>query len=97
MFSADRRYQKLNPTWRDTTLMETLIETLRPFSVLTDAMSAEKTITISSLYPLLNHIKRLSVTGGDEPEAESESASSGACGSLAKEIKSDIWAYVNQR
>lgn len=50
---ADRKYQKLVPTWETVCAMEMFVETLKPFSAVTDSMSMEKTVGICSLLPLL--------------------------------------------
>ena len=49
----------MNPTWEDIAMMETFLAALSPFSELTDVMCGEKAVTISSVYPLLMHIKKV--------------------------------------
>ena len=85
----------MNPTWRDTSLMETLVNVLGPFHKLTDAISAEKSVTISSLHPLLQHVKQLCQVAADGDTEQSEESSTSE--NISKALKTDIWEYINTR
>ncbi|XP_019854816.1 PREDICTED: zinc finger BED domain-containing protein 1-like [Amphimedon queenslandica] len=53
----DRKTTHLIPNWQDLDVMESLDEVLSPLAEFTNILSSEKLVTISSLKPLLHHLK----------------------------------------
>ena len=49
VFSNDRKTLHLIPSWQDIDLLESLDKTLSPFADLTDILSWEKYVTMSSM------------------------------------------------
>lgn len=44
-------------TWQDIAVLEAVRDGLKPVAVFTDVLSAENYVTVSSLLPMLLHIK----------------------------------------
>ena len=65
IFMDDRKYRDLTLNWQDAALIDVLLKCLEGFSVLTDSLSGEKAVTISSSIPMLRHIHQLCQTGDD--------------------------------
>lgn len=66
--------------------MACIEETLRPFVDLTDGLSGEKMVTVSSVIPMLNHVRSLCTPGdGDDASA------------LTWNVRKDIWEYIGER
>lgn len=87
---ADRKFAKHNPTWENLQYIEMLIETLRPFSALTDALSNSKSVTISKVWPMVQLIKRAC-------QQDIECDVSDDCRTVSKEIRTSVWEYVDSR
>ncbi|KAL6466082.1 hypothetical protein MHYP_G00262150 [Metynnis hypsauchen] len=51
----DRRSQHLNPTWQDVKVLESVNAVLKKAADFTDALSSEKTVTASSVKPVLEY------------------------------------------
>ena len=66
IFMDDRKYRDLTLNWQDAALIDVLLKCLEGFSVLTDSLSGEKAVTISSSIPMLRHIHQLCQTADDE-------------------------------
>lgn len=84
----------MNLSVQSVSLMEKFVESLKPFSSLTDALSGEKTVTISCIYPLLKHIKDICTEdyGDEEDHGDEEDLRA-----LSSEIRTFIWNYVKER
>lgn len=87
---ADRKYAEMTPSFDTLLMMEMFVQTLAPFHLLTDAMSAEKSVSVSSMWKLLSHIKQVCNTeiSGDIPENMK---------AIATTIRSAIWKYIDER
>ena len=70
--------------------METFLHTLEPFRTLTDALSSSKSISISNVQPMLDHIESQcnEEIAADVPED---------CKALSSEMRSKIWNYIDSR
>ena len=85
VLASDSKASHLIPTWQDFDVIESVLAALRPLVELTDVLSAEKSITISAVRPLLTRL-----TGSILKEVESDS-------SLTKEIKYTISSDLESR
>ena len=56
VLSNDRKTSHLVPSWQDIDVLESLDKALSPLADLTDILSGEKYVTISSVKPLLHHM-----------------------------------------
>lgn len=56
VLASDRKVSHLIPTWQDFDVIDSAIAALGPLGELTDALSAEKNITISAVRPLLTRL-----------------------------------------
>ena len=56
VLASDRKATHLIPTWQDFDVIESVIAALKPFEEFTDVLSAENSITISAIGPLLKRI-----------------------------------------
>lgn len=68
----DRRYRDLSLNWQQASLIDAVLKCLDGFHTLTDLLSGEKDVTISSAIPMLRHIGRLVDTEGDVDESVKE-------------------------
>ena len=57
VLSSDRKTTHLIPTWQDTEVLESLSKALSPVAELTDLLSGEEHITISSIIPILHNLR----------------------------------------
>lgn len=58
VFADDKSRRTLpNVTWQDIAVLEAVRDGLKPIAEFTDVLSAEKYVTVSSLLPMLLHIK----------------------------------------
>lgn len=62
----DRKYRDLSISWQQAALIDVLLSCLHGFNILTDSLSGEKEVTISSAVPLLRHIDSLCSTEVEE-------------------------------
>ena len=46
----------LSPSWQDQDVLQSIADALKGLKTMTDALSAEKCVTISAVKPLLNHL-----------------------------------------
>ena len=58
VLASDRKVSHLIPTWQDFDVIDSVIAALGPLGELTDALSAEKNITISAVRPLLTRLSQ---------------------------------------
>ncbi len=58
VLATDRKASHLIPTWQDFEVIDSVIDAIGPLGELTDALSAEKNITISAVRPLLTRLSR---------------------------------------
>ena len=56
VLANDRKNWHHMPTDQEVSVLETVVSVLSPLSILTDALSGEKHLTISVVHPLLRHI-----------------------------------------
>ena len=56
VLSSERKTAHLIPTWQDIDVLESVDKVLSPLAELTDIMSGEMYITVSSIKPLLRHM-----------------------------------------
>ena len=57
VLSADHKYSHLLPTWQDIEVLEVINEVLSPLADLTDLLSGEKYVSVSSIKPVVKHIR----------------------------------------
>ncbi|MGH0164417.1 UNVERIFIED_CONTAM: hypothetical protein FKN15_047155, partial [Acipenser sinensis] len=57
VLSEDRRHQHLALTWQDISVLEGVNSALKPVVKFTDILSGENYVTVSSVHPLLQHLK----------------------------------------
>jgi len=62
----DRRSQHLIPTWQDIEVLESVNAALKKVADFTDALSSEKTVTASSVKPVLQLLTEDSLLPTDE-------------------------------
>jgi len=56
MFCEDRTSAHLSPSWQDRDVLQSISDALKGLKTMTDALSAEKCVTVSAVKPLLNHL-----------------------------------------
>ena len=56
LLGADRRTSHLIPSWQDIDVLESLNKALAPPRDITDILSAEGYVTVSTVKPVLHHI-----------------------------------------
>ena len=69
-------------------LLQNVVVALKPFEDLTDLLSGEKVVTVSSIAPMLSHIAELAQEVHD---ADSIS------GDKVTDIRDNIWEYIKTR
>ena len=57
VLSSDRKTTHLIPSWQDTEVLESISKALSPVAELTDLLSGEEHITISSIVPVLHNLR----------------------------------------
>ena len=72
------------PTDAEFSVLEGLVEVLKPLSYLTDALSGEKQVTASAVLPVMKH-------------AESKLSAASTDSQLASEMKQTIWNDLGAR
>lgn len=92
LFLEDRKYGHLTLTWKQISILKNAMSALSGFPVLTDLLSAEKQVTISSVVPLLEHIYSLCQTVRIEEDKTDEDEVA-----LSNSIRSKIKDYVAGR
>ena len=55
VFGANRSSPHLIPSWKNCDILQAVAAALKPLKEMTDALSAEKSLTISAVKPLLNY------------------------------------------
>lgn len=81
----------MSSTYNKILTMEMFVVTLEPFHLLTDAMSAEKSVSVSQLWSLLNHIKN--VCGSDIPGNNFAEELK----KMSSTLRKSIWKYIDER
>ena len=56
VLGADHHTSHLVPSWQDCDVMLSFMKALKPLKEMTDALSAEQSVTVSAVLPLLQHI-----------------------------------------
>ena len=90
LFFKERKYAEMPPSYDTIQVMEMFVLTLKPFHLLTDAMSTEKTVSICSIWRLLLHIKKVCDTTirGELSDALKKTSA---------DVRTAIWTYINER
>ena len=57
VLGADRKTSHLIPTWKDIDVLESIAKALSPISDLTNFLSGENHVTVSSILPILHNLK----------------------------------------
>ena len=85
VLSSDKKTSHLIPSWQDTQIWESISKALSPIAELTDFLSGDSHVTISSIQPVLHnlHSRVLAEDSSDTP--------------LAREIKKKILDSLNSR
>ena len=84
VLAEDRKNWHRMPTDAEFSVLETIVDVLKPLSYLTDALSGEKEVTASAVVPLLKHVKtKCTPTAGSSR--------------LAKEMQTTIWNDIEPR
>ena len=82
IFVDEKKHRDLTIPWQESEHIDQILKALYGFNKLTDLLSEEKEVTISSVIPLLRHIYELCEIGEDE------------YGTLTADIKSSIKKYI---
>ena len=85
VLSADHKCCHLLPTWQDTEVLEVIDNMLSPLADLTDLLSGEKYVSISSIKAVINHIHSDALAEKDDDVL------------LAKDIKCRICTDLDSR
>ena len=79
-------------------VMEALVQFLDPFNFLTDLLSGEKAATVSSVLPLVTHIKQLrDTTSNAEEDGPSQEDGNQVVKLMISDLKKAIWLYISTR
>lgn len=84
IFIDDVKYRHLNINWQDALLIDSILSALAGFHTLTDVLSGENEVTISSTVPLLRHIYKLCKIKEDDHD-------------VTCHIKREIKVYISER
>ncbi len=85
VLGSDRKSTHLIPTWQDLEVLEAINKALDPLSDFTDIMSGENYVTVSSVKPLLHHLKTNECLQG---ESDTQ---------LTKDIKKAVMTYLETK
>ena len=66
VLSADHKCSHLLPTWQDTEILEVINNVLSPLADLTDLLSGEKYVSVSSIKAVINHIHNDALSAKDD-------------------------------
>jgi len=81
VLSEDRASAHLSPSWQGQDILQSIADALKGLKTMTDALSAEKCVTISASKPLLSHlIEEVLVAKNDNTDLTKE---------MKKRIKED--------
>lgn len=95
VFMDDKKHQHLTPTWQDSMVIDTVVTTLQGVHVLTDLLSGEEEVTVSSFMPLLRHIHRLCFPDNDAADdVNHDQDITEPSSNLAWHIRTDISDYI---
>lgn len=78
---GNKKHRDLILTNTQSDLLGIVVRTLEPFSTLTDMLSGDSAVTMSSIVPMLNHIKQLCAVECNDDE-------------VSKFIKDGTWRYI---
>ena len=90
---TDRKYRDYLPTYEQKDVIASVAAILQPFSELTDLLSGEKCVTISSVVPILSHIFALCYSSDDDDANLTDEVER----DLRKNIHQRIWAYIKSK
>ncbi len=85
VFSNDRKVRQLVLTWQDIEVLEAINNTLSPLAELSDALSGELYVSISSVKPVL-HLFKTSVLAVQDDDTD-----------FTKSVKSNILKYLQEK
>lgn len=68
IFLNDRKYRDLCVNWQDACAIDSILHVLKGFETLTDLLSADKEVTISSFISLMRHIHALTTIDANDDE-----------------------------
>jgi hypothetical protein len=94
IFLDDRKHRHLTLTWQDKMVIDSTVSALKGFYELTDLLSGEQMVTISSYRPMVSHIQFLCSHGAHNVDAENAGDEGDT---LERTIKNDIQEYINDR
>lgn len=66
IFLNDRKYRDLSVNWQKADVIDSILRALDGFQYLTDVLSADQEVTVSSFISLLRHIYALTTTSEDD-------------------------------
>ena len=72
VFLTDAKYRDLSVNWEEADTMDSVLRALDGFQYLTDVLSADKEVTVSSYIPLLRHIYQLTTSDDDDDDTSKE-------------------------
>ena len=84
VLAEDRKNWYRMPTDTEFSILEAVVEVLKPLSYLIDALSGEKQVTASAVLPIMKHVKSKLSPGSSDSR-------------LAKEMKRTIWNDLETR
>ena len=84
VLSEDRASSHLSPSWQDRDVLQSIAAALKGLKTMTDALAAEKCVTVSAVKPLLSHLaEEVLVAENDDTDLTKE---------MKKRIKDDLEA-----
>jgi len=84
----DRKHGHLNPTWQDVAVLESINAAMKPVADLTDILSGEKYVTVSSVKPVLELIKGDLLSPGPDDTALTANIKQNMCRVLTEKYSS---------
>ena len=66
VLGADPKTSHLKLRWQDTEVIESIVGALKPVAEFTDALSAEKLVTVSCIRPILDHLNTEALVENEE-------------------------------
>lgn len=92
IYVLDRKYRDLLLTFEQKDLLNVVVEALEPYGHLTDLLSGEKVVTVSSVAPMLIHLQGLT-EGLTESNADVDLSLTPTVASL----RGAIWEYIRSK
>lgn len=99
IYVTDRKHRALIPSFEDRDTIGAVVKFLQPFGVLTDLLSGDREVTISSVLPTLAHITDLceqtQIPATDTDDLDD--VASARTSTLERTVKDGILSYVRDR